>query len=71
MVRDVLFPLMCYTDEDDELWKDDPYEYIRLKFGEFHAATHHGYNYCLTHPSVKMKEVVSQFTMADDMMTIA
>ncbi|XP_071505004.1 LOW QUALITY PROTEIN: importin-7-like [Diadema antillarum] len=35
MIRDVLFPLMCYTDEDDELWKDDPYEYIRLKFDVF------------------------------------
>ncbi|XP_030844944.1 importin-7 isoform X2 [Strongylocentrotus purpuratus] len=35
MIQDVLFPLMCYTDEDDELWRDDPYEYIRLKFDVF------------------------------------
>ena len=25
---------MCYTDEDDELWNEDPYEYIRIKFGK-------------------------------------
>ena len=26
---------MCYTEEDDELWKDDPYEFIRIKYGEY------------------------------------
>lgn len=25
---------MCYTDADEELWQEDPYEYIRMKFGE-------------------------------------
>lgn len=25
---------MCYTDSDEELWEDDPYEYIRMKFGK-------------------------------------
>ncbi|CAM9462061.1 importin-7-like [Lampetra fluviatilis] len=35
VVQEVIFPLMCYTDEDDELWNDDPYEYIRLKFDVF------------------------------------
>ena len=39
MIQDVLFPLMCYTDEDDELWRDDPYEYIRLKFGKIPLLT--------------------------------
>ena len=29
-----MFPMMCYSDADDELWKDDPYEYIRMKFGQ-------------------------------------
>lgn len=24
---------MCYTDADEELWQEDPYEYIRMKFG--------------------------------------
>ncbi|XP_070563950.1 importin-7-like [Ptychodera flava] len=35
IVKDILFPLMCYKDEDDELWNEDPYEYIRLKFDVF------------------------------------
>ena len=25
---------MCYTDEDDELWQEDPYEFIRVKYGK-------------------------------------
>ncbi|XP_022089193.1 importin-7-like [Acanthaster planci] len=35
IIQEVLFPLMCYTDEDDELWNEDPYEYIRIKFDAF------------------------------------
>ncbi len=26
---------MCYKDEDEKLWQEDPYEYIRMKFSEF------------------------------------
>lgn len=33
IIQDVVFPLMCYTDSDEELWQEDPYEYIRMKFG--------------------------------------
>ncbi|CAH2276329.1 importin-8 isoform X1 [Pelobates cultripes] len=33
--EEVIFPLMCYQDEDDDLWQDDPTEYIRLKFDVF------------------------------------
>ena len=32
--QEIVFPMMCYSDADDELWKDDPYEYIRMKFGQ-------------------------------------
>uniref|UniRef100_A0A8C7FNV0 Importin 7 n=1 Tax=Oncorhynchus kisutch TaxID=8019 RepID=A0A8C7FNV0_ONCKI len=32
IIQDVVFPLMCYTDSDQELWEEDPYEYIRMKF---------------------------------------
>ena len=32
-----MFPLMCYTEEDDELWQEDPYEFIRVKYGTFLA----------------------------------
>lgn len=34
IIQDVVFPLMCYTDGDEELWQEDPYEYIRMKFGK-------------------------------------
>ncbi|XP_036374113.1 importin-8 [Megalops cyprinoides] len=30
--EEVIFPLMCYKDEDEKLWQEDPYEYIRMKF---------------------------------------
>ncbi|KAJ6221341.1 hypothetical protein RDWZM_007153 [Blomia tropicalis] len=32
LIEKVIFPLMCYTDEDDQLWNADPQEYIRRKF---------------------------------------
>ncbi|RWS31257.1 Importin-7-like protein [Leptotrombidium deliense] len=35
MIQNIIFPLMCYTDEDDELWTLDPHEYIRSKFDVF------------------------------------
>uniref|UniRef100_A0AAY4B6W3 Importin N-terminal domain-containing protein n=1 Tax=Denticeps clupeoides TaxID=299321 RepID=A0AAY4B6W3_9TELE len=33
--REVIFPLMCYKDEDEKLWQEDPYEYIRMKFNAY------------------------------------
>ncbi|CAN7998754.1 unnamed protein product [Ixodes hexagonus] len=35
IVLEVVFPLLCHTDQDDELWNTDPHEYIRLKFDVF------------------------------------
>ncbi|VVC86128.1 unnamed protein product [Leptidea sinapis] len=35
IIQDVLFPLMSYSDADEELWFNDPYEYIRIKFDIF------------------------------------
>ncbi|XP_049885222.1 importin-7 isoform X1 [Pectinophora gossypiella] len=32
VIQDVLFPLMSYSEADEELWNTDPHEYIRLKF---------------------------------------
>ena len=59
IVQDVVFPLMCYTDSDEELWQEDPYEYIRMKFGKqrklvpgiqkkfgVHAMTNNVFNVC-------------------------
>lgn len=35
IVENILFPLMCYSDEDEDLWTTDPHEYIRMKFDVF------------------------------------
>lgn len=32
LIQDVIFPLMSFTDADQEMWETDPYEYIRIKF---------------------------------------
>eukprot|EP00983_Pelagomonas_calceolata_P040597 1137682-Pelagomonas_calceolata.AAC.5 len=29
LLLNVAFPMMCFSDEDMELWTDDPHEYIR------------------------------------------
>lgn len=34
IIQDVLYPLMSYSEADEELWNTDPHEYIRIKFGE-------------------------------------
>ena len=34
IVQEIIFPLMCHSDEDEELWQSDPVEYIRVKYGE-------------------------------------
>uniref|UniRef100_A0A7M5X8J5 Exportin-2 central domain-containing protein n=1 Tax=Clytia hemisphaerica TaxID=252671 RepID=A0A7M5X8J5_9CNID len=33
--KDILFPLMCHSEEDEALWLDDPQEYIRIKYDIF------------------------------------
>ncbi|XP_045784073.1 importin-7 [Maniola jurtina] len=35
IIQDVLFPLMSYSEADEELWFSDPHEYIRIKFDIF------------------------------------
>ncbi|CAH8841569.1 unnamed protein product [Trichobilharzia szidati] len=35
LVREVIFPLMSYSEEDAELWQDDPIEYIRAEAGDW------------------------------------
>jgi len=34
IIQDVVFPLLCHSDEDDQLWNSDPVEYIRTKYGQ-------------------------------------
>ena len=31
VIQEVIFHLMCYSDQDQELWNNDPYEYVRIK----------------------------------------
>ncbi|XP_004932830.1 importin-7 isoform X2 [Bombyx mandarina] len=35
IIQDVLFPLMSYSENDEDLWENDPHEYIRIKFDIF------------------------------------
>ncbi|KAL1130891.1 hypothetical protein AAG570_012132 [Ranatra chinensis] len=35
IIQDIIFPLMSYSQEDEELWNSDPREYIRIKFDVF------------------------------------
>lgn len=35
LIKNVLFPLLCYNDEDEEMWADNVEEYIRFKFDIF------------------------------------
>lgn len=35
IIKDIVFPLMSYSESDAELWEADPYEYIRIKFDIF------------------------------------
>lgn len=32
IVREIIFPLMCHSEEDELLWQSDPVEYIRVKY---------------------------------------
>jgi len=35
IVEKIIFPLMCYSNDDEELWQNDPREYIKMKFDIF------------------------------------
>lgn len=35
LIENIVFPLMKHTEEDEELWNDDPKEYIREKYDIF------------------------------------
>ena len=34
IIREIVFPLMCYSKSDEELWNEDPHEYIKVKNGK-------------------------------------
>ncbi|KAF6031490.1 IPO7 [Bugula neritina] len=35
VIVDVIFPLLCHSDDDQEMWESDPIEYIRTKYDVF------------------------------------
>jgi hypothetical protein len=35
IIQEILYPLMCHTDEDDDLFENDPIEYIKAKYDVF------------------------------------
>lgn len=60
--QEVIFPLMCYKDEDEKLWQEDPYEYIRMKFNLYddHTSPASAAQGLLYKASRKRKEVLPQ-----------
>uniref|UniRef100_A0A7N8Y4D0 Importin 8 n=1 Tax=Mastacembelus armatus TaxID=205130 RepID=A0A7N8Y4D0_9TELE len=60
--QEVIFPLMCYKDEDEKLWQEDPYEYIRMKFNLYddHALPATAAQSLLCKAARKRKEVLPQ-----------
>jgi importin-7 len=32
VIKDIVFPLLCFTDEEQELWENEPYEFVHRKF---------------------------------------
>ncbi|MED6280115.1 Importin-8 [Characodon lateralis] len=60
--QEVIFPLMCYRDEDVKLWQEDPYEYIRMKFNLYddHSLPATAAQSLLCKAARKRKEVLPQ-----------
>uniref|UniRef100_A0A3Q1KF22 Importin N-terminal domain-containing protein n=1 Tax=Anabas testudineus TaxID=64144 RepID=A0A3Q1KF22_ANATE len=60
--QEVIFPLMCYKDEDEKLWQEDPYEYIHMKFNLYddHALPATAAQSLLCKAARKRKEVLPQ-----------
>jgi hypothetical protein len=38
LLRHIILPSLCHNDDDEALWHEDPYEYVRLKFDFFNDA---------------------------------
>jgi hypothetical protein len=57
IVQDVLFPILSYSQADEELWNTDPYEYIRVKFGKNISYVHYLLNHTHTHTQDYQKRI--------------
>lgn len=36
LLFEIVFPLMCFNDNDQKLWDEDPHEYVRKGYGKFY-----------------------------------
>lgn len=34
LLFEIVFPLMCFSDNDQKLWEEDPHEYVRKGYGK-------------------------------------
>jgi hypothetical protein len=34
IIFEIIFPLMCFNDNDQKLWDEDPHEYVRKGYGK-------------------------------------
>jgi hypothetical protein len=34
LLFEIIFPLMCFNDNDQKLWEEDPHEYVRKGYGQ-------------------------------------
>jgi len=37
LLFEIVFPLMCFNDNDQKLWDEDPHEYVRKGYGKLHS----------------------------------
>ncbi|VDK75468.1 unnamed protein product [Litomosoides sigmodontis] len=59
IVHSVLFPLLKYSNEDEELWNDSPEEFVRMKYDVYDE---------LHNPSVAAANVLTSFAKRKDML---
>ncbi|MCP9263055.1 Importin-7 [Dirofilaria immitis] len=59
IVRSVLFPLLKYSDEDEELWNNSPEEFVRIKYDVYDE---------LHNPAVAAANVLTGFAKRKDML---
>lgn len=61
IIQEVIFPLLCHSDIDEELWETDPLEYIRVTYGKYSDYFHMSY---------KKKKIISQIALYNENLNI-
>lgn len=36
LLFEIVFPLMCFNDNDQKLWEEDPHEYVRKGYSKYY-----------------------------------